>query len=144
MLLCRGLWYGDYEFHVEGCAFLAGLRGRDRSVNTERVYAGRVALFLSWCGTEGIDWKHVHNGQMVRFKRWLIAEPVPSRCRENTGPAKYRSEATGDAILGTVCEFFETKRARVLTTLERKMRGEGRVTELEDDLAAARTSLRRT
>jgi integrase/recombinase XerD len=38
----------EYRLHVEGCAFLAGLRGADRSVNTERVYAGRVALFLSW------------------------------------------------------------------------------------------------
>ena len=33
----------DYRLHVEGCAFLAGLRGADRSVNTERVYAGRGA-----------------------------------------------------------------------------------------------------
>ena len=46
----------DLDLHVEGCAFLAGLRGRDRSVNTERVYAGRVALLLSWCSREGICW----------------------------------------------------------------------------------------
>lgn len=38
---------GDYELHAEACAFLAGLRGLDRSINTERVYAGRVAAFLS-------------------------------------------------------------------------------------------------
>jgi integrase/recombinase XerD len=97
---------GDFELHVEGSAFLAGLRGLDRSVNTERVYAGRVALFLSWCASEGIDWTRVHLGQMVRFKQWLVTEVVPPRRREKTGPRKCRSEATGDAILGTVCEFF--------------------------------------
>jgi hypothetical protein len=95
---------GEFELHVEGCAFLAGLRGRDRSINTERIYAGRVALFLSWCATEGIDWRRVHLGQMVRFKRWLVAEPLPSRA--GSGPARYRSPATADAVLGTVCEFF--------------------------------------
>lgn len=96
----------NYELHVEGCAFLAGLRGRDRSINTERLYAGRVALLLSWCATEGIDWKKVHLGQMVWFKRWLVTEPLPSLRRAIAGPTRYRSPATADAILGTVCEFF--------------------------------------
>jgi integrase len=97
---------GDVELHVEGCAFLAGLRGRDRSVNTERVYAGRVALFLSWCAGEGLVWKQVRLDQMARFKRWLVAEPLASRRRAESGPAHYRSPATADAILGTVCEFL--------------------------------------
>jgi integrase/recombinase XerD len=97
---------GDYDLHVEGCAFLAGLRGRDRSINTERIYAGRVALFLSWCAAEGVDWKQVRLDHMVRFKRWLVAEPVPSRRTADSRPPRYRSPATADAILGTVCEFF--------------------------------------
>jgi hypothetical protein len=95
-----------YTLHTEACAFLAGLRGRDRSINTERLYSGRVALFLSWCTGEGIDWKRVALGQMVRFKRWLVAEPLPSRRRTGPRPTRYRSEATADAILGTVCEFL--------------------------------------
>lgn len=97
---------GDYELHVEGCAFLVSLRGRDRSINTERLYAGRVALFLSWCAAEGIDWAGGRLDQMVRFKRWLVTEPVPSRRPAESRPMRYRSEATADAILGTVCEFF--------------------------------------
>ncbi|HTZ44881.1 MAG TPA: tyrosine-type recombinase/integrase [Jatrophihabitans sp.] len=96
----------DFELHTAGCAFLAALRGRDRSVNTERVYAGRVALFLSWCAGEGVDWTGVQLGQMVRFKRWLITDPLPQRQRASIGPARYRSPATADAVLGTVCEFF--------------------------------------
>jgi len=97
---------GDVELHVEGCAFLAGLRGRDRSVNTERVYASRVALFLSWCAGEGIGWKQVRLDQMARFKRWLVAEPLASRRRAGSGPPRYRSPATADAVLGTTCEFL--------------------------------------
>jgi integrase/recombinase XerD len=96
----------DVGLHVEACAFLAGLRGRDRSVNTERVYAGRVALFLSWCAGEGIDWKRVRLDRMARFKRWLVVEPLPSRQRAGNGPSRYRSPATADAVLGTVCEFL--------------------------------------
>ena len=96
----------ELELHVEGCAFLAGLRGRDRSVNTERVYAGRVALFLSWCSRDGVDWKQVRLDQMARFKRWLVAEPLPSRRRAAASPTRYRSAATADAVLGTACEFL--------------------------------------
>jgi integrase len=96
----------EYELHDEGCAFLAGLRGRDRSVNTERLYAGRVALFLSWCADEGIEWRRVRLDQMVRFKRSLVAD-VPASVRgPGCGAARRRSPATADAVLGTVCEFF--------------------------------------
>jgi integrase/recombinase XerD len=96
----------DLDLHVEGCAFLAGLRGRDRSVNTERIYAGRVALFLSWCTSEGIDWRQVRLVQMARFKRWLVAEPLASRRATAGGALRYRSVATADAVLGTACEFL--------------------------------------
>lgn len=95
-----------YDLHAEACAFLAGLRGVDRSINTERLYAGRVALFLSWCAADGIVWSRVRLDQMVRFKRWLVTEPVPSRRRTEPVSVRRRSEATADAILGTVCGFL--------------------------------------
>lgn len=95
----------DYELHEAGCAFLAGLRGRDRSVNTERLYAGRVALFLSWCAGEGVGWRQVRLDQMVAFKRWLVAG-APAGGGPGRGVARRRSPATADAVLGTVCEFF--------------------------------------
>jgi integrase/recombinase XerD len=96
----------DFVLHAEGSAFLAGLRGRDRSVNTERLYAGRVALLLSWCASEGIRWTEVRLDQMARFKRWLVTEPLASRRRAAGGPARRRSPATADAVLGTACEFL--------------------------------------
>jgi hypothetical protein len=70
------------------------------------VHAGRLALFLSWCAVEGIDWRVVRLDQMVRFKRWLIAEPLPSRRCHGTAAKRFRSESTADAVLGTVCGFF--------------------------------------
>ena len=35
-----------------------------------------------------------------------MTEPVPSRRRGGAGPVRRRSEATADAVLGTVCEFL--------------------------------------
>ncbi|MFG1880173.1 hypothetical protein ACGFIV_35625 [Sphaerisporangium sp. NPDC049003] len=35
--------------HIEACAYLAGLRGVGRAFNTEKTYAGRIALYLSYC-----------------------------------------------------------------------------------------------
>lgn len=96
----------EYALHTQACAFLAGLRGRDLSVNTERVYAGRVALLLSWCAAEGADWTQARLDQLVRFKRWLVTEPLPSRRRGVSGSLRWRSNATADAVLGTVCEFY--------------------------------------
>jgi hypothetical protein len=37
----------DYVLHPEANAYLSSLRSRNRSVNTEPVYAGRIALYLS-------------------------------------------------------------------------------------------------
>ena len=92
----------DFELHDGGCAFLTGLRAADRSVNTERVYAGRVAMFLSWCATEGVDWTRPRLDHMVGFKRWLVAEPAPTR----EGRPRRRSTKSADAVLRTVCEFL--------------------------------------
>lgn len=38
-----------YRLHEEAVAYLASLRARGCSPNTERVYAGRVALYLNYC-----------------------------------------------------------------------------------------------
>jgi integrase/recombinase XerD len=43
--------------------------------------------------------------QMLRLKNWLVSEPI-SRRRTPAASPRYRSRATADAILGTVCEFF--------------------------------------
>ena len=50
---------GAFILHHEACEYIASLRFRDRSVNTERVYAGCLALFLSYCAENRLDWHSV-------------------------------------------------------------------------------------
>ncbi len=47
----------SYGLQNEAVAYLASLRARDCSPNTERVYAGRVALYLNYCLMRRLDWK---------------------------------------------------------------------------------------
>ncbi|MFG2631726.1 site-specific integrase [Streptomyces sp. NPDC048473] len=95
-----------FSLHKESCAFLAGLRARGRSSNTERVYAGRVALYLSWCNANGVDWARPGLLDLARFLRWLVAEPLPARSRDGGGAPRFRSEATANAVMTGVCEFL--------------------------------------
>jgi len=83
--------------HAEATEFCWGLHGADRSPNTIRVYAGRTAMFLSWCSATGVDWKTIGLADLARFKAWV--EMTPGR----TG---YRQGGTVDAILIAVCEFL--------------------------------------
>ncbi|MEU9606349.1 tyrosine-type recombinase/integrase [Streptomyces sp. NPDC048057] len=96
----------SFELHVEGCAYLAGLRGAGRSYNTERTYSGRIALYLSYCAEKGIDWSCPSFSQLLAMMRWLVDEPLPSRRRRPGGEPRYRSEGTANAIMGTIGEFL--------------------------------------
>lgn len=97
----------DYELHPDSSAYLASLRGReDASVNTERAYAGRIALYLSYCADRGIDWAAPSMDQLTGFLNWLVDEPVPSRRRGLVMRPRYRSKGTANAITGTVFRFL--------------------------------------
>jgi integrase/recombinase XerD len=103
-------WVGvdaeTYDLHVEATSFLVGLRGRDRSPNTIRAYASRVALFLTYCSTNRVDWREPGFLSMKRFKGWLVSEPLPSRGRKAAAAPQFRSEGSANAILTAVCEFL--------------------------------------
>ncbi|GAA3627369.1 site-specific integrase [Nonomuraea rosea] len=96
----------DLELHVEACAYLAGLRAADRAFNTEKTYAGRIALYLSYCTGYGVDWSSPSLPQLMAMMRWLVEEPMPSRSRKPGAAVRYRSEGTANAIMGTVGEFL--------------------------------------
>ncbi|WP_220448265.1 hypothetical protein [Nonomuraea diastatica] len=85
---------------------LAGLRGAGRAFNTEKTYAGRIALYLSYCRGHGLDWAGPSLPQLMAMMRWLVDEPMPSRSRKPGAPVRYRSEGTANAIMGTVGEFL--------------------------------------
>ncbi|MDA8282850.1 MAG: tyrosine-type recombinase/integrase [Actinomycetota bacterium] len=84
--------------HREASDFCRALYGADRSPHTIRAYAGRVALFLSWCQARGVDWKIIDLPSLASFKRWLEVTPI------DTG--RMRRGGTVDAILITMCEFI--------------------------------------
>jgi len=93
-----------YTLHSKACEYLASLRFRDRSVNTERVYAGRLALFLTYCAESRLDWQSITVDDLARFQRWLITTPIEQRSPRNT--QRLRSHKTANAILTSVCEFL--------------------------------------
>ncbi|MEV4009843.1 hypothetical protein AB0J35_05035 [Nonomuraea angiospora] len=55
----------DLGLHAEACAYLAGVRGAGRAFNTEKTYAGRIALYLSYCQGYGVDWSSPSLAQLM-------------------------------------------------------------------------------
>jgi integrase/recombinase XerD len=96
----------SFDLHVEACAFLTGLRSAGRAYNTERTYSGRIALYLSYCATYGVDWTRPSLPQLAAMLRWLVDEPLPPRGRRPRLEPRYRSEGTASAVMGTVGEFL--------------------------------------
>lgn len=93
----------DFDLQPDAAAYLASVRGRDdASVNTERAYAGQIALYLSYCAGRGVDWAAPSMAQLSAFLHWLVDEPWL------TGPARqrFRSRGTANAITGTVFQFL--------------------------------------
>lgn len=99
-----------FTLHPESCEYLASLRFRDRSVNTERVYAGRVALFLTYCAENRLDWRRITVDDLARFQRWLVTAPTERRGR--SCEPRFRSNKTANAILIAVCEFLRFASSR--------------------------------
>jgi integrase/recombinase XerD len=100
-----------YVVQPEANSYLAALRARDRSVNTERVYAGRIALYLSYCQREGVDWRAPSIDALAGFLKYLVTAPLPPRGRNATA-ARYRSKATANAVMTVVCELLRFGAAR--------------------------------
>lgn len=96
----------NFEIHREASAYLASLRSLDRSHNTERVYAGRVALFLTYCSRARLDWRTVAIDDLARFVRSLVDEPMPIRRDRRSHEPRFRTAKTANAILTSVIEFL--------------------------------------
>ncbi|MFD5409473.1 tyrosine-type recombinase/integrase [Streptomyces nojiriensis] len=96
----------EYELHMEACAFLASLRMASRSINTERTYAGRVALYLSYCAERGLDWRKPGLPWLARFLHWMVDEPLPPKGVKRRATPRFREQKTANAIMTTVCGFL--------------------------------------
>lgn len=95
----------EYVLHAEACAFLAYLRAAGRSPNTERVYASRVATFLSYCARSGLNWQEMSFDDLSRFLTSLVEDPLPV-VRGRSREPRFRSNATANAIMTATCEFL--------------------------------------
>ncbi|MFE0332487.1 transposase, partial [Streptomyces sp. NPDC058960] len=96
-----------FDLQPEAVTYLASLRARGCSPNTERAYAGRVALYLSYCRMRRLDWKAPGFLDLVGLQRWLVETPVPPRAGQvRPGPVRYRSRGTANAIMTVVGEFL--------------------------------------
>lgn len=98
-----------YELHAETCAFLAGLRSKGRSPNTERVYAGRLALYLNYCAEHRIEWSGPSFLALSGLQQWLVTTPLPSRSHRSAAAAaapRYRSQGTANAVMTAVTDFL--------------------------------------
>lgn len=97
----------DYKLHRYASEYLASLRGQeDASVNTERSYAGRIALYLSYCADHGIDWARPSMRQLAEFLNWLVDEPLPPAGRRSRLEPRHRSSGTANAVAGTAFRFL--------------------------------------
>ncbi|WP_309505199.1 tyrosine-type recombinase/integrase [Streptomyces sp. KM273126] len=97
----------SFDLHTEAVAFLASLRARGCSPNTERAYAGRVALYMNYCRMRQLDWRTPGFLDLARLQQWLIETPVQHRAGQvRPGPARYRSRGTANAIMTVVGEFL--------------------------------------
>lgn len=96
-----------YNLHPESCEYLESLRAVDASLNTERIYAGRIALYLSYCAERGIDWTRPTLWQLKTFLHWLVEEPLPPRGRIAPAEPRHREEKTANAVVSTTGRFLD-------------------------------------
>lgn len=114
----------NFEIHREASAYLAWLRSADRSPNTERVYASRIALFLNYCASNRLDWRTVAVEDLGRFLRALVSDPLPPRAVTAVQPEpRFRTAKTANAILTSVTEFlrFGVGRGWVRPEIEQRL-----------------------
>lgn len=65
----------SFALHADSTEFLESMRIRGCSSNTTRAYAGRVALFVSWCRAQGMPWREVDYAGLSRFMTWVSRTP---------------------------------------------------------------------
>jgi integrase/recombinase XerD len=101
----------DFNTHAESVAYLAWLRALDRSPHTERIYAGRIAVFLTYCEANRLDWRTVSVDDLSGFLRYLIREPIGGFDKA-AGKLRFQLPGTANAVMTAVCEFLRFAAAR--------------------------------
>jgi site-specific recombinase XerD len=90
---------GDYVEHERAALWLRVLVDAEgRSVGTARTYAGRLALYLTWAASAGVDPAAPEVDQLAALARWL--ERTPSR-KHRPGRQRRRAAGSAVAVLGS-------------------------------------------
>lgn len=96
-----------YNLQQEASAYLASLRARGCSPNTERAYAGRIALYLNYCRMRRLEWTEPGFLGLAGLQQWLVEVPLAPRTgRVVPGAARWRSQGTANAVMTVVGEFL--------------------------------------
>ncbi|MET8102256.1 tyrosine-type recombinase/integrase [Streptomyces sp. NPDC005236] len=102
-----------YAMHPVATGYLASLRARGCSPNTERVYAGRVALYLNYCRLRRLQWSRPGFTGLSCLQQWLVETPLPARAgRLAVQEVRHRSRGTANAVMTVVGEFLRFGAAR--------------------------------
>jgi integrase/recombinase XerD len=112
-----------YVEHERAAVWLRVLvDAQDRSVGTARAYAGRLALYLTWAASVGVDAVAPEVDELAAFARWLERTPSrkhrPGRERRRAAQSTVavlgaaRSAATVEGILAAVVEFVRFAASR--------------------------------
>lgn len=87
----------EFDPHPEVQDFAVYLS--QRSPETQRAYMPRIARFLNWCETNGVDWRMVSLRDLTRFKSEVESTPIPKKGTMPTGK-------TVNAVLTAVCQYL--------------------------------------
>lgn len=85
--------------------FLAYLENIERSPNTIRAYAHHLRLYWEYLSAVQLDWKGVGLTELANFVAWL-RDPQPGVIHIQEREAR-RTEATVNAVLSSVCMFYD-------------------------------------
>ncbi len=86
-------------------AFLSYLRSIERSPNTIRSYAHHLKLYWEYLRDARLEWISVGLSELAEFIAWL-RRPLPGVVSIHEQESK-RTEATVNAILTSVCMFYD-------------------------------------
>ncbi|MEM9447822.1 MAG: tyrosine-type recombinase/integrase [Cyanobacteria bacterium P01_E01_bin.6] len=86
--------------------FLDYLRNIERSPNTIRAYAFHLKLYWEYLNSRNIDWTEVGIVQLADFMSWLRLPSSEKIVTMHEQEAR-RTEATVNAILTSVCMFYD-------------------------------------
>jgi integrase/recombinase XerD len=105
----------SFNQHREAGEYLQWLRDRDVSPHTQRMYAGRIARFLSNCHEQDVDWRKLEWEGLRGYRDQLTQE------RLNGG--RQRKASTVNAHMRSVVDFcvFAAHMGWMATTLVRQL-----------------------